>query len=52
MVRYKRYDYGRPARFQQQILQGTFESTLKKLIDEHINCPCPMASDRVCVALS
>jgi hypothetical protein len=37
MVRHKRYDYGQPVRFQQQILPGAFEYTLNKLIDEHFD---------------
>ena len=37
MVRHKRYDYVQPVRFQQQILPGTFEYMLNKLIDEHFD---------------
>jgi len=41
MARYKPYDYGQmklvPVSFEQQILPGTFEYTLNKLIDEHFD---------------
>src|SRR4249920_773306 len=41
MARYKHYDYGQakmlPVRFEEQILPGTFEYTLSRLIDERID---------------
>jgi hypothetical protein len=37
MVRHKRYDYGQPVRFSQQILSGTFEYTPNTLIHEHFD---------------
>ena len=41
MARYKHYDYGQmkmvPVSFERQILPGTFEYTLDKLIDEHFD---------------
>jgi hypothetical protein len=33
MVRHKRYDYWQRVRFQDQILPGTFEHTLNKLLN-------------------
>ena len=41
MAKYKHYDYGQakmlPVRFEEQILPGTFEYTLNRLIDERLN---------------
>jgi len=41
MAKYKHYDYGQakmlPVRFEEQILPGTFEYTLNRLIDERFN---------------
>ena len=41
MARFKHYDYGQakmlPVRFEEQILPGTFEYTLNRLIDERID---------------
>ena len=41
MAKYKHYDYGQakmlPVRFEEQILPGTFEDTLNRLIDERFN---------------
>ena len=41
MARYKHYDYGQakmlPVRFEEQILPGTFEHTLARVIDERID---------------
>jgi len=41
MAKYKHYDYGQakmlPVRFEEQILPGTFEHTLNRLIDERFN---------------
>jgi hypothetical protein len=41
VARYKPYDYGQmklvPVSFAQQILPGSFEYTLNKLIDEHFD---------------
>lgn len=41
MARFKRYDYGQakllPVRFEEQILPGTFEYTLSRVIDERID---------------
>jgi hypothetical protein len=41
MARYKHYDYGQmkmlPISFERQILAGTFEHTLNRLIDEEFD---------------